>query len=174
MRKTLCVVLSIVIIALACACTKKGDTDNTVTNDSNQNKETGSIFTDLIKTEDGVSFCLPASRSGNTFNDNGANCMVTWDRYSYDVAAYHEFDDQGQIEKKTVGKYTYDYQKFNNYGIENWIVYVIRIAFTESTNQMAHSYYKIVYNVYANSYDDSQVEKFMSTIQFEDYVVNYR
>ncbi|MCR5457779.1 MAG: hypothetical protein K6F14_06855 [Clostridiales bacterium] len=170
MKKLICVLLSIMIIALACSCGKKNDTTDTGTN---SDKQGACAFTDLVKTEEGISFCLPANRDGNLFTDMGANCCVMYDHYSYRTAAYEEYDNDGPIEKKTVGQFTYDYQKFHYLGADNWIIYVIRIAFTESRNQMAHNYYRILYNVYAKDYDDSQVEKFMSTIQFDDYVINY-
>ena len=69
--------------------------------------------------------------------------------------------------KKTVCNYTFDYQAFDNYGISNWKVFVIRLASTERPNQMEHRYYKIVYNAYGEKYPESQVEKFMQTIGSE-------
>ena len=176
MKKVLCVLISVMIIALACSCGKKEETkDTTTTTTTTTTAAEGAIsFTYRYDTEEGMSFCLPSERNGNVFTDNGASCSITYDHYSYNVEAYHEYDNEGPVTKKTVGKYTYDYQKFYYLGADNWIMYVIRIAFTESPNQMAHNYYRIIYNVYAKDYDDSQVEKFMSTIQFSDYVVNYK
>ena len=89
----------------------------------------------------------------------GTNCRVTVDRYGNDVAAYHEYDKNAEIEKKTVGDYTFDYQKFNYLNIPDWRMYVIRIEHN-------HEYYRFIYNVNAQEYDDAQVEKFMQTISF--------
>ncbi len=124
-------------------------------------------FTSTLRWDDEFFECrLPENREGNIFTDCGLSCMVTCDRYGADVVAYHEFDNQGETVKKTVGNYTYDFQSFDNYGIKDWHIFVIRIAFTESRNQMEHSYYKILYNVYGEGYPESQVEKFMQTIVF--------
>ncbi len=119
-------------------------------------------FTSLVTLEsDRVAFCLPEDRDGAVFTDMGANCTLYVDRYNTDVAAYYEYDDEGETVKKTVGDYTFDYQKFNHYGIEDWLMYVIRIAHNGD-------YYRFLYNVYAKDYDDAQVEKFMETIRFLD------
>ena len=126
--------------------------------DANEAKE----FTALVRLEtDFVEFCLPDDHDGNLFKDMGANCAVTVDRYGNDVAAYHEYDKSAEIEQKTAGNHTFDYQKFNNMGIPDWRMYVIRIVHN-------HEYYRFIYNVYAEEYDDRQVEKFMETIRFDD------
>ena len=124
-------------------------------------------FTSLLKWEDeGVELCLPEDREMNMFSDCGINCLVTVDCYDGDVVAYHDYDDQGGVVKKTVGKHTYDYQSFDYLGLENWHIFVIRIAFTESRNQMEHRYYKILFTAYGAGYPESQVEKFMKTLRF--------
>ena len=125
-------------------------------------------FTELLEyKDDGVSLKLPANHEGNLFMDMGVNCMVTVDRYNADVVAYHEYDNEAPIQQKTVNGRTYDYQEIINYwGMPDWCIYVIRIAFTESRNQMEHRYYKILYTVYGEDYPESQVEKFMQTIVF--------
>ncbi len=127
-------------------------------------KEFTAVITALVDDE-GIEFCLPEDHEGNLFTDCGVNCMVTAESFGNDVVAYHEFDNQGTIVKKTVGNYTFDYQAFDNYGISNWKVFVIRFASTERPNQMEHRYYKIVYNAYGEKYPESQVEKFMQTIR---------
>ena len=43
---------------------------------------------------------------------------------------------------------------------------MIRIAFTDSPNQMAHQYYLIACNVFAPKYDDARAEAFMRTLRF--------
>lgn len=106
-----------------------------------------------------VEFCLPEDHDGAFFTDMGANCAVTVDLYGNDVAIFHEYDKSAEIEKKTVGGHTFDYQKFNNMGLPDWRMYVIRI-------ENSYGYYRFIYNVYAEEYDDAQVEKFMSTIRF--------
>ena len=121
---------------------------------------------EIVLEDDGISFKLPDDHDGGYFTDLGVNCGVQIDEYDANVVAYHEYDDQAPVEKKTVGDYTFDYQKFNYLGIPNWKFYVIRIAFNDSPNQMEHRYYRIIYNVYAEEYDDAQVEKFMKTIRF--------
>ncbi len=130
------------------------------------NKKTDAVskeakeFTSPIRLEtDFVEFCLPEDRDGNIFTDMGASCMVTVDRYGNDVAAYHEYDSQASVEKKTVGEYTFDYQKFNYMDVPDWRIYVIRIVHN-------YEYYRFLYNVYSSDYDDAQVEKFMKTIRF--------
>ena len=128
-------------------------------------------FTDpLTYEDDGVSFKLPANHQGNLFTDMGVNCMVEVDRYDADVVAYHEYDNEAPIQTKTVNGRTYEYQEIINYwGMPDWCIYVIKIAFTESRNQMEWSYYRILYTVYKEGYDASQVEKFMNTIEFAWY-----
>ncbi len=121
---------------------------------------------EIVLEDDGISFKLPDDHDGGYFTDLGVNCGVQIDEYDANVVAYHEYDDQAPVEKKTVGDYTFDYQKFNYLGIPNWKFYVIRIAFNDSPNQMEHRYYRIIYNVYAEEYDDAQVEEFMKTIRF--------
>ena len=137
------------------------------TDNPGQSKGGREEFTALYRNEyESIEFCLPENHEGNLFTDMGANCMVEANCYSNPVVAYYEYDKESPIEKKTVGKYTFDYQKFNYLGISNWRMYVIKIAFTDDPNQMVHRYYRIVYNVYSEDYDDAQVEKFMSTINF--------
>ena len=128
-------------------------------------------FTELLEyKDDGVSLKLPANHDGNLFMDMGVNCMVTVDRYNADVVAYHEYYNEAPNQQKTVNGRTYEYQEIINYwGMPDWCIYVIRIAFTESRNQMEWSYYRILYTVYKEGYDASQVEKFMETIEFAWY-----
>ncbi|MBR5769766.1 MAG: hypothetical protein IKZ81_03015 [Clostridia bacterium] len=140
---------------------------------SNGNFEWGEKeeFTELLEyKDDGVSLKLPANHDGNLFKDMGVNCMVTVDRYGADVVAYHEYDDEAPVQLKTVNGRTYEYQEIINYwGMPDWCIYVIKIAFTESRNQMEWSYYRILYTVYKEGYDSSQVEKFMETLEFAWY-----
>lgn len=128
-------------------------------------------FTEKLTYEgEGISLKLPANREGNLFVDMGVNCMVEVDRYDADVVAYHQYDDEAPIQTKTVNGRTYEYQEIINYwGMPDWCIYVIKIAFTESRNQMEWSYYRILYTVYKEGYDASQVEKFMETIEFDWY-----
>ncbi len=109
-----------------------------------------------------MEYCLPEDHDGSFFVDMGANCLLTVDLYGNDVVAYHTYDKEGPIEKKTVGEYTYDYQSFNYLGLPDWYIYVFRISFSNA------QYYMFVYNVYSPNYDDAQVEKFMATIRFMD------
>ena len=128
-------------------------------------------FTEQLTYEgEGISLKLPANREGNLFVDMGVNCMVEVERYDADVVAYHEYDNEAPIQTKTVNGRTYEYQEIiNHYGMPDWCIYVIKIAFTESRNQMEWSYYRILYTVYKEGYDASQVEKFMETLEFEWY-----
>ena len=152
-----------------------GDTDGEDPGDTTGADTIGEVkikeeFTELMTFDsDGISFKLPANHDGTYFKDCGAPCVVMFDRYNNHVVAYDEYDSYAPIEKKEAGGYVYDYQKFNYLGIEDWRIYVIKIAFTESRNEMEHCFYRILYNVYAKDYDDAQVEKFMSTIQFKYY-----
>lgn len=125
-------------------------------------------FTDPLTYEDeGLTLKLPANHDGNLFTDMGVNCMVEVDRYDADVVAYHSYDDAAPIQTKTVNGRTYEYQEIINYlGMPDWCIYVIKIAFTESNNQMEWSYYRILYTVYKEGYDASQVDKFMETLEF--------
>ncbi|MBQ7670102.1 MAG: hypothetical protein IJS45_05215 [Clostridia bacterium] len=115
------------------------------------------------------SFNLPENHDGFMFTDMGYTCMLQVDCYDYINAAYNEYNNEAPIEKKTVGDYVFDYQKFDYLGLPNWRMYVIRIAFDQSNNQMEHRFYRFVYNVYGEDYDDAQVEKFMRTIEFLYY-----
>ena len=128
-------------------------------------------FTEQLTYEgEGISLKLPANHEGNMFVDMGVNCMVEVERYDADVVAYHQYDDEAPIQQKTVNGRTYEYQEIINYwGMPDWCIYVIKIAFTESRNQMEWSYYRILYTVYKEGYDASQVEKFMETLEFEWY-----
>lgn len=128
-------------------------------------------FTDPVNYEDeGISFKLPADHDGFMFKDMGYNCMLEVERYGYETEAYHMYDDEAPIVQKTVNGRTYEYQKIvDHYGMPDWWIYVIKIAFTDSPNQMEWSYYRILYNYYGHDYDDAQVEKFMSTIEFAWY-----
>ncbi|MBQ3865652.1 MAG: hypothetical protein II776_02030 [Clostridia bacterium] len=180
MKKKLCFVLAIFLLtAVLAGCgaadpgAPAGDPTGAITAESESKTElepaaTGGAagkgeakdFTAKVRLEsDFVEFCLPADHDGGFFSDMGANCMLALDRYGDDVVAYHEYDRYGGIEKKTVGDYTFDFQKFHNMDIPDWTVYVIRIVHN-------HEYYRFVYNVYAADYDDGQVEKFMETIRF--------
>ena len=143
--------------------TKKTEGPGTI-KELDEAKEFTAVFTAFVDDE-GIEFCLPEDHEGNLFTDCGVNCMVTAESFGNDVVAYHEFGNQGTIVKKTVGNYTFDYQAFDNYGISNWKVFVIRLASNERPNQMEHRYYKIVYNAYGEKYPESQVEKFMQTIR---------
>ncbi|MBP5270913.1 MAG: hypothetical protein ILO42_08150 [Clostridia bacterium] len=190
MKKIAAIILSVVFIfcLVACGSTqtaadptgtgssgKTGKTDKTGESGTSSGNSKSKVadpaqaneFTSTLRWDDEFFECrLPENREGNIFTDCGLSCMVTCDRYGTDVVAYHEYDDQGETVKKTVGEYTYDFQSFDNYGIKDWHIFVIRIAFTESHNQMEHEYYKIVYTVYGEGYPESQVEKFMQTIVF--------
>lgn len=117
-------------------------------------------------TSDGLKFCLPEDHDATSFTDCGLNCLFTGDCYDADVVAYHEYDNEGETVKKTVGKYTFDFQSFDYLGLSDWHIFVIRIAFTESRNQMEHRYYKLLYTVYGSGYPESQVENFMKTLDF--------
>jgi hypothetical protein len=178
MKKAICILIVFVLTtAVFAGCgPKENAPDNNVATGSNVATEssvaTGSKdeagskeakeFTSPVRLEsDFVEFCLPEDHDGGTFSDMGANCVITIDRYGNDVVAYHEYDDQGPVEKKTVGEYTFDYQKFNYLNIPNWRMYVIRIVHN-------YEYYRFIYNVYSSEYDDAQVEKFMKTIRFID------
>ena len=120
-------------------------------------------FTRLVTLEDlRVEFCVPDDFDGGMFTDMGVSCLLTVDCYGNDVVAYHEYDDEGEITKVTIGSYTFDYQKFNHFGIPDWRMYVIRISFGN------YAYYRFVYNVYSEEYDDAQVQRFMETIRFLD------
>ena len=183
MKKTVCIMLILIITAgILCGCGASGATSDgtdSVTSQTGAPSETGNAetsledrsgnaaadktaneFTEKIRLEsDFVEFCVPEDHEGNLFKDMGVNCAVTVDRYDNDVAAYHEYDSYGTVEKKTVGDYTFDYQKFNYMDIPDWRIYVIRIV-------RNHEYYRFLYNVYSSEYDDGQVEKFMETIRF--------
>ena len=191
MKKIAAIILSVLFILSLAACgAAKPAADNTDTGSSGKTEKTEKAgesgttagnskskiadpgqageFTSTLRWSDEQFECrLPENRDGNLFTDCGLTCMVTCDRYDADVVAYHEFDSQGEIVKKTVGNYTYDYQSFDNFGIKDWHIFVIRIAFTESRNQMEHRYYKILYTVYGEGYPESQVDKFMQTIVFD-------
>ena len=193
MKKIIIALLASVILLLLCACsgtveeidtqtaadskteTAQNAESKTETETDSEGIESAEVinvpkeFTaEIVLEDDGISFKLPDDHDGGYFTDLGATCAVQVDEYDANVVAYHEYDDQAPVEKKTVGDYTFDYQKFDYLGISNWKFYVIRIAFTESRNQMEHRYYRIIYNVYAEKYDDAQVEKFMKTIKFFD------
>ena len=143
--------------------TKSSQQSNGKVADESQAKE----FTKPLKWEsEGIELSLPADSEGNLFSDCGLNCMVTADCFDADVVSYHEYDKQSEATQKTVGKYTYDFQSFDYLGIKDWHMFVIKIAFTESRNQMEHRYYKIIYTVYGEDYPVSQVEKFMETLHF--------
>lgn len=182
MKKTVCSLLVLVITAgVLFGCGTGGDssddtgsvpvqtvapsgteTENSPVGQSGDvsSDKTAKEFTEKIRLEsEFVEFCLPEDRDGNLFKDLGANCAVTVDRYGNDVAAFHEYDSYGTVEKKTVGEYTFDFQKFNYMDIPDWRIYVIRIV-------RNHEYYRFLYNVYSSEYDDGQVEKFMETIRF--------
>lgn len=127
-------------------------------------------FTSFIDYKDEeISFKLPENHQGFMFTDMGYSCMLQVDCYDYINAAYEEYNNEAPIEKKAVGDYVFDYQKFNYLGLSDWQMYVIRIAFDQSRNQMEHRFYRIVYNVYGADYDDAQVEKFISTLDFLYY-----
>lgn len=122
-------------------------------------------FTDLTHgLDEEIEFRLPEGHQGNIFEDCGVNCLVVAECFDADVVAYHEYDKEGEVTQKTVGAYTFDFQSFDYMGLKDWHIYVIRMANTESRNQFEHRYYKIVYNVYGEGYPDSQIEKFMQTI----------
>ena len=157
---TLTALLLIAALLTACFGGKTGQPDE-------KKDTTAKAFTSLLQLEDeGVDFFLPEVRQQNLFTDCGINCMVTCDCYDADVVAYHEYDKEGETVKKTVGSHTYDYQSFDYLGAPNWHIFVIRIAFTESRNQMEHRYYKILFTAYGADYPESQVEKFMETLRF--------
>ena len=131
------------------------------------NPALANAFTRFVSWEDdGIEFSMPDNYDRGFFTDCGLNCIIQGDCYSADVVAYHEYDKECETVKKTVGKYTFDYQSFDYLGLSDWHLFVIRIAFTESRNQMEHRYYKIVYTVYGADYPESQIEKFMATLHF--------
>ena len=169
MKKTLCCIFAAVLLAAFLAgCGAGGSGSETPGSASvgsgesqtDAGKGGAKEFTAPVRLEtDYVEFCLPEDHDGVSFTDMGANCVLMIDRYGNDVAAYHEYDRYGEIQKKTVGGYTFDYQKFNYMDLPNWRIYVIRIFHNGD-------YYRFLYNVYATEYDDAQVEKFMGTIRF--------
>ena len=159
MKKTIFCLIALILISVLAGCGTEGKAPETKGADGPKDAKE---FTSAVRLEyDFVEFCLPEDRDGNMFTDMGASCAVTVDRYGNDAAAYHEYDSQASIEKKTVGEYTFDYQKFNYMDMPNWRIYVIRIVHNGE-------YYRFLYNVYSSEYDDAQVEKFMETIRFID------
>ena len=191
MKKVLSAIIALLIIFCFVSCgddssggkknhrTPKDDNDestaaseSTTESINNPNLKTANLglaneFTRPVKWEsDGIEFCMPENYDSGFFNDCGLNCMIQADCYDANVSAYHEYDKESETIKKTVGKYTFDYQSFDYLGLKDWHIIVIRIAFTESRNQMEHRYYKIVYTVYGENYPESQVEKFMATLHF--------
>lgn len=166
MKKIFLVLVSLILVLGVCSC-GGGAKEPELPDMTDAGKGGAGEFTAKVTLKDEwVEFCLPENHDGLSFKDMGANCLINVDRYDAPVAAYYEYDSEGETVKKTVGGYTFDYQKFNHFGIEDWRMYVIRIAFTDSPNQMEHEYYRFIYNVYAKEYDDAQVEKFMQTIRF--------
>ena len=185
MKKTLCLIFVFTLLtALLAACgaggrttggtdpadapasdrsgSERTDPVSAGTDETQTDAEKGEAkeFTAKVRLEsDFVEFCLPEDHDGAFFTDMGVNCAISIDRYGNDVVAYHEYDKYGTVEKKTVGEYTFDYQKFNYMDLPDWRMYVIRIV-------RNHEYYRFVYNVYSAEYDDQQVEKFMETIRF--------
>ncbi len=171
MKKTVSIILLFITVFSLFACSGKSGGENSGNGVQSNGKVADPAqakdFTSQIKWEsEGIELCLPADREGNLFSDCGLKCMVTADCYDGDVVAYHEYDKECESVKKTVGGHTFDYQSFDYLGLKDWHMFVIRIAFTESRNQMEHRYYKIVYTVYGSEYPESQVEKFMATLYF--------
>ena len=180
MKRIISVILALVFVLVLFASCGKGSDVQTTDNNSGDTTQGGvnksgkvadpakaKEFTKQVRwVSEGIEFYAPEDYESNAFVDCGVRCMIMGERYDGNVSIYHEYDKDGEITKKTVGKYTFDYQSFDYLGLKDWHIFVIRIAFTESPNQMEHGYYKIVYNVYGENYPESQIEKFMATLSF--------
>ena len=157
-RKNIFILLIAIVLFLGVftltGCNNKNKTTTKTTNSTSTEKVT---FTkEVIKTR--VKYKIPeASDSMGSFKDLGVSCYIYYYTNQSSVMALYPYDDQVEnINKVTINGVEYDTYKY----VENTIIhYVYRV-------KVGEFYHLFTYDVYGKKYDDSQVEKFMNTVEF--------
>ena len=140
--------------------TETNSIENTVSNnETSTNKKVE--FTKTVFLEDfNIKYKLPEnSISEYDFEDMGCNIMIDVGEHETDDFLLHTNDSHAdKIETTNINGYSYEHYKYSY--DEDSVTYIYR-------TQANGKYYKFDYNVNGmKNYDDSQVEKFMNTVEF--------
>ena len=156
MKKRIIRFMTIVLVVglfLVTGCTNKNTNS---TKEDNTKKEKVSFTKEVVKRY--VKYKVPEDISElGTFHDLGVNCMIYYYTNQSSVYALYPFDDKvDTVNKVTINGVEYETYKYeDNSGLH----YVYR-------TQVGNNYHLFQYDVYKKEYDDSQVEKFMNTVEF--------
>lgn len=104
-----------------------------------------------------VTYKLPEGGESGFFKDLGHSCNISYYTNQTSVAALYPYDDKvDKIDKVTINDFNYDTYKY----VDNMsTTYVYR-------TKVNNDYHLITYSCVNTNYDDSQVEKFMDTVEF--------
>ena len=144
--------LSLLIIVTLFTITGCGKADSK-TKDNSEEKVT---FTEESK-HSHVTYKLPKGGESGFFKDLGHSCNVSYYTNQSSVAALYPFDDKVEkVDKITINDFNYDTYKY----VENLgVTYVYR-------TKVNNDYHLFTYYCSVKEYDDSQVEKFINTIEY--------
>ena len=134
------------------------------TNNMSNNEESINSKEEFNKTvfldEFNIEYKLPSnSTSEYDFEDMGCSIILDVSEHETDDAILHINDSKAKtIETTNINGYSYEHYKYSN--DEDNVTYIYR-------TQVNGKYYAFDYNVYGLDYDDTQVEKFISTVVFK-------
>lgn len=159
MKKQIIFIILITIIITGCSLFNKGNGEFNVENKLDESAK--EKFTSLISnTSFNIRYKLPENHTSNyEFTDMGVSIKLdiyTFEKETSKLTEYDHFADE--IKKKDINGNTYEYYKFNN--TPTHLIYIYRTK----VNKL---YYLFIYNVYNSEYDDTQVDKFMNTVDYK-------
>ncbi len=104
-----------------------------------------------------VTYKLPEGNDMGFFKDLGHSCNVSYYTNQSSVAALYPYDDKVEkVDKVTINGFNYDTYKYVD---KLGTTYVYR-------TKVNNDYHLITYYCANTDYDDSQVEKFMNTVEY--------
>ena len=155
-------IISLLVIISLFIITGCGKTNNK----SKENKESNEKVTFTVESKhDHVTFKVPEGADTGYFKDLGHSCFISYYTNQTSVAALYPHDDKvDKIDKVTINDFTYDTYKYVE-GTTSSYVYRTKVN---------KDYHLFVYECMSKEYDDSQVEKFMDTVEYTYDSINYK
>lgn len=139
---------------------------NKGTKEKKETKEKVTFTKEIYKESAHVKFKLPESAdSMQSFKDEGKSCFIYYYTNQSSVYALYPFDDKVEkVETVNINGFNYETYKY----LEGTIIhYVYR-------TKVNNDYHLFQYDVFDKEYEDSQVEKFMNTVEFVYDSIDYK
>ena len=135
-------------------------------NKSKDNEKSNEKVTFTVESKhDHVTFKVPEGADTGYFKDLGHSCFISYYTNQSSVAALYPHDDKvDKIDKVTINDFTYDTYKYVE-GTTSSYVYRTKIN---------NDYHLFIYECINSEYDDSQVEKFMDTVEYTYDSIDYK